>query len=250
LSSSALWGGKLTFQDRVELTRGLTAEYATAKALIPHTRKTLEFDSNGTFDAYSWSKIAQASGPAARPGDLVQVTKIEILSDRIVLQINGGYSGGLKWYRNVQVGAGPSSNPVMGPIAPNDTNAPGGAAIALMFHHALESIKADDVKKMLAPILDFEKHSAAEVYAESLPPAVRQAVKEGRVVVGMDRDQVILAMGRPAHRSRETRDGVEYEDWVYGQAPGKFTFVTFKGDKVVAVKEDYAGLGALPPDPK
>jgi hypothetical protein len=30
---------------------------------------------------------------------------------------------------------------------------------------------------------------------------------------------------------------------VYGQAPGKFTFVTFNGDKVTRVKEACAGLG-------
>lgn len=245
-----LAAGRLTFQDRVELTRGLTAEYATAKALIPHTRKTLEFDSNGAFDAFLWTQIAKQSGPAARPGDLVQVTKIEIESDRIVLQLNGGYSGGLKWYRNVQVGAGPSSAPIMQPIRQgSDANAPGGASITLMFHHPLEPVKADEIKKMLAPILDFEKHSAATVYAESLPPETQKAIKEGHALVGMTRDEVVMALGRPVYRSREVKDGVEYEDWVYGQAPGKITFVTFDGNKAVKVKEEYAGLGAVPSGP-
>jgi hypothetical protein len=31
---------------------------------------------------------------------------------------------------------------------------------------------------------------------------------------------------------------------MYGQAPGKVTFVTFQGNKVVKVKEQYAGLGS------
>lgn len=118
-----------------------------------------------------------------------------------------------------------------------------------MFHHPLEPIKADDIKKMLAPVLDFEKHSAATVYAESLPPETQKAIKEGRALVGMTRDEVVLAMGRPVYRSRETKDGVEYEDWVYGQAPGKITFVTFNGNKAVNVKEQYAGLGAVPSAP-
>jgi hypothetical protein len=30
---------------------------------------------------------------------------------------------------------------------------------------------------------------------------------------------------------------------MYGRAPGKLTFVTFEGNKVVKVKELYAGLG-------
>ena len=62
--------------------------------------------------------------------------------------------------------------------------------------------------------------------------------------VGMNREQVVLAMGRPAHKSRETKDGVEQEDWVFGTPPGKITFVTFGGEKVVKVKEEYAGLGS------
>jgi hypothetical protein len=54
---------------------------------------------------------------------------------------------------------------------------------------------------------------------------------------------VIIAMGRPRYKSRESKEGLELEDWVYGQAPGKITFVTFNGNKVTKVKETYAGIG-------
>jgi hypothetical protein len=60
----------------------------------------------------------------------------------------------------------------------------------------------------------------------------------------MDRDQVMLALGRPENKIRETKDGMELEDWVYGKPPGKITFVTFHNNKVMKVKETYAGLGA------
>jgi hypothetical protein len=125
-----------------------------------------------------------------------------------------------------------------------DTNAPSGTYIAVLFHKPLEPMKAADVKKMLAPILDFEKHSATDLYVDTLTPELKQAIQDKHVVVGMTREQVMLALGRPAHKSRETKDGVETEDWVYGNAPGKITFVTFTGDKVVKVKEAYAGLGS------
>jgi hypothetical protein len=59
----------------------------------------------------------------------------------------------------------------------------------------------------------------------------------------MDRDQVLMSMGKPRSKSRETKDGAELEDWIYGQAPGKITFVTFDGPKVVKIREAYAGLG-------
>jgi hypothetical protein len=42
---------------------------------------------------------------------------------------------------------------------------------------------------------------------------------------------------------------LEVEDWVYGTPPGKITFVTFNGDKVIKVKESYAGLGTAVHDP-
>jgi len=59
----------------------------------------------------------------------------------------------------------------------------------------------------------------------------------------MNREQVLLAMGHPRNKSRETQDGDEVEDWVYGNPPGKVTFVTFSEGKVVKVREDYANIG-------
>lgn len=239
---------KLLTEDRVEIMRGMMAEYAKAKVLVPRSKKILEFSSDGTYDKTGWADIAKTSGPAARTGDLIQVTKVEILQDRIVLQLNGGFKGGQHWYHGVQIGMGPNSSPTMAPIDTNDSNAPAGTSIAVLFHKPLEPIKASVIKKMLAPVLDFEKHSATEIYSENLPPAVQKAIKEKRASEGMTHEQVLLAMGRPEHKSRETVDGLEQEDWVYGIPPGKITFVTFNGDKVAKVKEEYAGLGTIGPN--
>jgi hypothetical protein len=234
-------GNKLTWEDRVELTRGLTAEYATAKTLLPRSSKALEFDATNGYDKNQWLAIGREGGPAARTGDMVQVTKIEIGDDKLVLQINGGYKGGRKWYQGVQIGMGGSTAPV---ATNNDSNAPGGTSIVILFHKPLEPMKASEIKKMLAPVLDFEKHSVTQLYSESLPPETQKAIKEKRVMVGMDHEQVRMAMGQPQHKSRETKDGVDVEDWVYGTPPGKITFVTFSGDKVITVKDAYAGLGS------
>jgi hypothetical protein len=237
---------KLSFEDRVELTRGLTAEYGTAKVLLPRSRKPLEFDAKTGYDKTQWADMAKESGPAARTGDLVQVTKVELEDDRIVLQINGGFKGGSKWYRNVQVvGMGGAT----GPVSQGNSNAPGGTSIAILFHQPLEPVKTAEIKKMLAPVIDFDLHTVTKIYTETLPPEVQQAIQEKRVTEGMNREQVIMALGRPAHKSRETKDGIELEDWVYGTPPGRITFVTFSGDKVVKVKESYAGLGTQVGDP-
>ena len=241
---------KLTWQDRVEIARGLDFEYANVKVLLPRSRQPLEFNADGSWDKAAWAAVAAATGPAAREGDLVQVTKVIIESDRLLLEINGGVQGGRHWYHGVKIGGGASSNPPMTPIATGDSNAKSGTSLVLLFHKPLEPIKASAVKKMLAPVLDFEKHSATEIYAETLPPPVQAAIREKRALEGMTRDQVTLAMGRPVQKSRETVDGAELEDWVYGLPPGRITFVTFKGDKVVKVKEEYAGLGTIAPEPR
>ncbi len=59
----------------------------------------------------------------------------------------------------------------------------------------------------------------------------------------MDKEQVRMALGQPTHKERESKDGEDLEDWIYGTPPGKIVFVTFNGEKVSKVKEDYAGLG-------
>jgi hypothetical protein len=60
----------------------------------------------------------------------------------------------------------------------------------------------------------------------------------------MDRDQVLLAVGKPRHKERNVSgDGTEMEDWIYGDPPGKITFVTFTGFKVTRIREAYADIG-------
>ena len=241
---------KLTLEDRVELVRGLASEYATVKQLLPRSKKPLPFEAEGTYDKQIWAAAAREFGPAGRVGDLVQISHVTIEDDRLLLQINGGWKGGRKWYQGIQIAGGVGGTGRTTPVSTSDANAPGGTSIEVLFHKPLEAMKASDVKKILAPVLDFEKHSATALYAESLPPEVQKAIQSKKVIEGMDREQVLLAMGHPQHKSRETKDGIEVEDWVYGQPPGKITFVTFNSSKVIKVKEEYAGLGTEVAEPK
>jgi len=240
LTATSLVAEKLTSEQRVEILRGMFAEYATAKTFLPKSKKPLEYKSTGEFDKAEWQEIGKQLGPAARPGDLVQVTKVDIGDDKIVFEINGGAKGKRKWYQNVEVGTGNRTTPIN---SQQNTAAPGGTTIALLFPKEVPGIQASELKKMLAPILDFEKRSATEQVIETLPPEVQAAVKEKRAIEGMDRDQVLMALGKPRTKVRETKEGTDEEDWIYGQAPGKVTFVTFANGKVTRVKETYAGLG-------
>ncbi len=233
---------KLEFEQRVEIIRGMNAEFATSKILLPRSKKALEFDSTGKYDKAAWDTAARTLGPAARVGDMIQITKVEIEKDRIVFEINGGMKGGRKWYDNVQVGMGTGTRTV--PVnGRNNTPAPGGTTIALKFDKAVPALEASDIKKMLAPIFDFERRTATEQAIDMLPPEIQAAVKDKRVIEGMDRDQVLMAVGKPRTKVRETKDGMDTEDWIYGLPPGKVSFITFSNGKVVRVRESYAGLG-------
>ncbi|MGA3028071.1 MAG: hypothetical protein ABSF98_25245 [Bryobacteraceae bacterium] len=223
----------------MEILRGLSAEYAKAKVVLPRSSHQLPVESSGQWDKQKWAEMAKGQpGPAARVGDLIQITRVTFDSDKIVLEINGGQKA--KWRNHLEIGMGNSTQP----LAKSDANAPGGTYIALLFHQPLPPLRTEDIKKMLASVLDFEKHSVTQSLIDTLPPEQQKAVKENRVIVGMDRDAVLLAMGRPRLKSRETdSEGLETEDWVYGDAPGKITFVTFANSKVIRVKEAYADLG-------
>jgi hypothetical protein len=245
-----LQADKLSFDERMEIERGLNAEFATMKVILPRAKKPLVIHSDGQYDAKGWQKALDEQGPSARQGDQVQITRVEIESNRIMLEINGGTRSG-HWYDHVQVGMGGSSTPV----STNQNGQANGSHVALVFPGAVPSLKAADIRQMLSPVFDFEKHSASQQYVESLPEPVKKAIKEQKAIEGMDHDQVLLAMGKPRSKTRETnQDGDAIEDWIYGDPPGKMTFVKFNEGKVVKVQESYANVGGMTspqlPDPR
>ncbi len=235
---------RYSVEERIALMRDLMAEYATAKVTLPRSKKPLPFyPETGKSDLEVWSDAHAEYGPAAQMGDLVQITKIKFESKKLILQINGGFKGGRKWWQRIQVGGGVGGTmtPIGGATAVRAQ--PVGTSIALIFPEGVPELDAQQIKEMLKPLLDFEKRTATEQYIESLPEPVQAAIKEQRAIEGMDRDAVLIAMGKPTRKVREKKDGVEYEDWIYGTPPGKVTFVTFRGNKVVRVREAYGGLG-------
>ena len=104
------------------------------------------------------------------------------------------------------------------------------------FGKALPNLTVPQVKKILSGVLDFERHSPTVLYLPNVTPAVKEAIKNHKVIVGMDRDAVLSAKGAPDRRVREVRDGSEQEDWIYGNPP-HVLFVTFDGDQVADVKQ-------------
>jgi hypothetical protein len=237
---------KLSFDERLEIERGLTAEFATAKVTLPRSKKPLVIKSDGSFDRSVWNDALRESGPTARLGDQLQITQVRIEGNRILLDINGGTKGKGHWYDHVQVGMG--GNPV--PTQQSTVQGATGTYVALVFPGSVPSVTSAQIRQMLAPVFDFEKHSATDQYVSRLPEPVQQAIKQQKAIDGMDKDQVLLAMGKPRNKSRETdKDGNDIEDWIYGEAPGKVIFVRFSEGKVMSVKESYANIGGTTAPP-
>ena len=84
---------KLSFDERVEIERGLNAEYATAKVILPHSKKPLVIHSDGNYDKADWEEALRETGPAAHLGDQIQITSVKIEANKILLDINGGFKG-------------------------------------------------------------------------------------------------------------------------------------------------------------
>ena len=246
IPAGALFADKLSFDEQMEIERGLTAEFATSKIILPHSKHALVIHSDGAYDKNAWMKALQENGPAARQGDEIQITRVIIESNKILLEINGGTRSG-HWYDHVQVGMNGTTNPVH----TNQNGQPAnGSHLALVFPGSVPALKSSDIRQMLSPVMDFEKHSASEQYMDKLPEPIKKAIKEQHAIEGMDRDQVLLAMGKPRSKTRETnKDGDELEDWIYGDPPGKVTFVTFSEGKVVKVGESYANVGGVTAPP-
>ncbi len=243
---------KLSDDDRVEILRGLLSEYATVKTLLPRSPKPLPFQSDGTWDKQFWTQTGQKYGAAARLGDSIQITKVDIEYDKIIFEINHGMKGRRgSWRDHVQIGmAGPIGGGVSQTNPNQSTSAPAGTSLELLFNGPVPPLKADEIKKILTPVLAFDNETATENYVETLPEPIQQAIKANKAIEGMTRDQVILALGKPRHKERNAdKDGNETEDWIYGDPPGKITFVTFANAKVIRIKDAYADIGGTTASP-
>jgi hypothetical protein len=247
--SGVLCADKLSFDERMDITRGLMAEFAKSKVTLPRAKKPLVFHSNGKYDRKKWQEDLLDNGAAARVGDQVQITRVLIEDKKIIFEINGGLKTGRHWYDHVEVGMGPNLSPVN---TGQNESPTAGSTIALEFPGSVPSLTVNDIKQMLGPLFDFSKHSATQNYVESLPAPIQKAIKEQHAIEGMNPEQVMLAMGHPKRKTREDKDGEEVEDWIYGEPPGKITFVRFSEGKVVRVHDDYANIGGYtaPPLPQ
>ena len=226
---------KMTPQTRMLVIRDLTAERVFARRLFPMGEKGLQIK-NGvvTPGDMQVARLIGEHGAAARPGDRVVISNVIIKDNSIVFEVNGGPKKHEKWYQHIQVGAGGGMSTVGG--APKSLEAK-GSQVTLEFDKYVPELTGDQVRDMLSPVFDFKALNQAEAYEKTLPPKVQEAIKNHKVLVGMDRDMVIYAKGRPPRKIRDKDEkGQDYEEWIYGNPPEEVDFVRFQGAVVARLE--------------
>jgi|SRR5579871_5465316 len=235
--------GQLKDNSRLTLVRYVDGEMVRVVQSIPSGKKGIHLRAGAALDQ-KWMRIAVASSNGAiNPGDRAQITNISFKDRQIIVDINGGGKGKSHWRDHIQMEVG-GDVPVMTTSTTTTQSAPTdvvpGATIYLDFDKPLPpDMTPDELEKYLSPLLDFSKrHSAAVQWVDTLPPEIQKAIEEKHPAVGMDREMVLAALGKPDRKVREKgADGAEVEDWIYGTPPEKTIFVSFEGDKVTKVDQ-------------
>jgi len=218
----------------MELIHAFNAELVYIRTVFPMGRVGLTLK-DGVLSprGEQLQQMIAINGPATKPGDPARISAITFKDNRIRFEINGGPVKKQKWYQRIEVGG-------MGgtaPIAPGDPGAnPHGSYVDLVFDKYIPDLDARQLKDLLTPVFDFKAKTAEEAYLETMTPKVKEAIKNHRVLVGMNREMVIYAKGRAPQKIREKDGDVEYEEWIYGEPPQDVDFVRFVGDEVVRVE--------------
>jgi hypothetical protein len=237
-ASDAGTADKITPQTRMLVIRSLQSERVFARILFPQGDKAIKIK-NGVVSPSDMVIAQQVSeyGAAAKPGDRCVITDVLIKEKEIAIDINGGAKKKQKWYQHIEIGgAGGGTSPIPGGPSPQSLDAH-GATVVLEFDKYVPEMTGDQVRALLAPVFDFKALTQAEAYEKTLPPKVQEAIKDHKVLVGMDKEMVMYAKGRPPQKIRDKDDkGQDYEEWIYGTPPEEVDFVRFRGNEVARLE--------------
>jgi hypothetical protein len=241
-------GKSATLQEhsKLDLIRYVSGEFAKATRNLPAGKDGFLLYVDKPMSPELLERAVATHGAAVHVGDAAQITKLEFHDHSIVVDVNGGGRGKKRWRDRIQIGMGgsiPTARTTT--TTPQEENGPPGmqpgmgSTIYLEFTKAIPDLTPDELKKLLSPFLDFAKQRSASVqWVDTLPPEMKKAIQDRRPTVGMDREEVVAAIGKPEHKVRERdSEGNDIEDWIYGQPPSKTVFIRFMGDRVTSIRQ-------------
>ncbi|GAC1667056.1 MAG: hypothetical protein NVS9B4_22850 [Candidatus Acidiferrum sp.] len=233
--------GALQDSSKLTLIRFVSGEFAKALKALPAGKEGFLIYVGKPVNMEMLDRQVATHGVAVSTGDQVQITGLTFKDKQIVVDVNGGGRGKKRLRDRIHIELG--GMPTMRTTS-QDTGPPGmqpgvGSTLFLVFDKTIPDLSPDDLKQLLTPLLDFSKQRSAAVHwADTLPPEMKKAIEARTPVLGMDREEVIAAIGKPERKVRERdADGAEIEDWIYGQPPSKTVFVRFTGEHVTSIKQ-------------
>ena len=228
---------------KLELIRYVSGEFAKAAKSLPAGKEGFLLYVEKPLNQELLQRAVATHGAAIHAGEQVQITKLEFRDHTIVVDVNGGGRGKRRFLDHVQIGMGgvPTmrSTTEAQEVGPPGLQPGAGSTLFLEFNKSIPDLSPEDLKQLLSPFLDFAKQRSASVqWFDTLPIDIKKAIQERTARVGMDREMVVAAIGKPAHKVRERdSEGNEIEDWIYGTPPDRTVFVRFTGDKVTSIKQ-------------
>jgi len=226
---------RMSRQTRLEIIRDFETQIVYSRTAFPMGTKGISLKDGVTTP--SGGELQQALalwGPAVRPGDPAHISYVQIKDDHIHFDINGGPVHRKKWYQHIQVSGANGQEVQMGPdqTQPN----PHGTYLDIYFDKYVPEMTAQQLRDVLLPVLDFNARNKEQAYLDTLPPKVKEAVAAHKVLVGMNAEMVLHAKGKPPKKVREKDGDVDYEEWIYGEAPADVEFVRLVGEEVVRIE--------------
>jgi hypothetical protein len=230
-------------EEKLQLIRYVSGEFARALKDLPAGKDGFVLKIGQPINEELLQRAVATHGTAVHSGDNVQITKLDFHDKQIIVDLNGGGRGKKRWRDRIHLDVGGLPT-VTSTTTQQEAGPPGmqpgqGSTLYLDFNDSVPDLSPDELKQLLSPLLDFRKQRSASVqWFDTLPPEMKKAITERKPVVGMDREMVVAAVGKPDHKVRERdADGNDIEDWIYGQPPSKTVFVRFTGDRVTSIKQ-------------
>lgn len=234
LSLSLPLPAQISRDAKFEILRTVIADQAASRVGMPFGTDGVELSDTGEVNQQKLEKEIKENGQSIEIGRIVTVTEISFDDNKIEIELDGGGKNKKGFFERLEVGVGSQTTPV----SRDDPNKAKGSKVVLRFANKVSAVLTpDELKQLLAPVLDFNKRNFLKTGIDALPPEFQEAVKAKEAKIGMDRDTVIMALGRPDRKVREKTDGIETEDWIYFQRGLRAQFVTFENDVVVRIRQ-------------
>lgn len=238
-------GPNLTEPSKLNLIRFVSGEFAKVRKPIPGGKEGFILYTDKPLNQEYLDRVVSTHGAAINTGDNAQITKLEFREHTIIVDINGGGRPKKSWRDRIQVNVGgPSQAPQTTTTTQQEQGPAGfqpgqGGTLYVQFPKNVPDLSPDDLKNILSPFLDFAKERSAAVHwIDTLPPEMKKAITDRHAILGMDKEEVVAAIGKPDRKVRERdAEGYDTEDWIYGRPPDKTVFVHFRGDKVSSIKQ-------------